>query len=284
MASNLKSSLLQKNKSPFNQDEDRDFIKNQSDDVKNKTEIEHFDPNDLSVVPSKTDKTDLPQTPNMKDGIINKFPSMLLNVGRSGSGKSTVVAYLMRNKHFIGNFFDKVFLFSPTADVDDLTKILKIPKKRQITKPTEGDLDKILDDQKKLIENDGIKKTAKNSKVLIILDDIISNHKFLKSDAMIKLATMGRHFLVSSIINTQSYTKIPRAIRLQANSLILFPSNQNEIKLVAEDICPPKCKPRDFLALIDHATKDKHSFLFANYFEPAERRFRKTFTTILNFE
>jgi hypothetical protein len=274
----IKSNLL--TRKPFGKDVK--IIKN-DEEIKH-TEIEQFDINDLEVRPSKTEKSNLPQTKFMKEGIINKFPSMLLNVGRSGSGKSTVIAYLMRNPNFIGNFYDKVYLFSPTADVDDLTKILKIPKKNRFTKPREEDLDKILDDQNKLIEEKGIKHTAKKSKVLIIFDDIVSHAKFLRSDAMIKLATMGRHYLVSSIINTQSYTKIPRAIRLQANSLILFPSNQNEVELVAEDITPPHHRKKDFLKLIDVATEGKHNFLFVNLFEEPEKRFRKNFSTYLTLE
>lgn len=246
--------------------------------------LEHFDINDLQVKPAFTEKSSLPQTPHMSSGILNRFPSMLLNVGRSGSGKSTVVNYLMANKNFIGNFYDQVWLFSPTAEVDDLTKLLKIPKKRQIIRPTESILMKILDDQEKLIKSKGIKHVAKKNKVLIIFDDIISNPKFLKSDAMLKLAAMGRHFLISSIINTQSYTKIPRAIRLQANGIVLFPSNQGEVRLLCDDICPPNTRKKDFMSLIEHATAGKHDFLFANNFEVAERRFRKNFDTILNIE
>ena len=40
---------------------------------------------DLIVKPLSTKKTELPQSKYMKQGVINKFPSMLLNVGRSGS-------------------------------------------------------------------------------------------------------------------------------------------------------------------------------------------------------
>ena len=93
---------------------------------------------------------------------------------------------------------------------------------------------------------------------------------------------MGRHFLISSIINTQSYTKIPRVIRLQANGIILFPSNNNEIKLLAENATPPGCKKRDFLKLVDYATEGAHDFLFINNFEPVETRFRKGFSQYLN--
>jgi septin family protein len=237
---------------------------------------------DLIVKPLPTKKTDLPQSKYMKKGIINKFPSMLLNVGRSGSGKSTVVNYMMTNKNYLKGFYDKIYLFSPTAELDDLAKYLKLKKENMITKPSEEKLNEIIDKQDKLIKSEGIEKVGKTSKVLIIFDDIISDPRFLKSDAMIKLATMGRHFLISSIINTQSYTKVPRAIRLQANALILFPSSNNEVKLLVDDCCPPHCSKKTFNKLVEYATSGKHDFLFINNFEPVERRFRKGFQEYLD--
>ena len=235
----------------------------------------------LIVKPLSTKKSSLPQSDYMNKGIINKFPSMLLNVGRSGSGKSTVINYMMTTDKFLLNFFDKVYLFSPTAKLDDLAKHLKLKDEFLITNPSEERLEKILSKQESMIKSQGIEKVGKSSKVLIIFDDIVSNQNFLKSSAMIKLATMGRHFLISSIINTQSYTKIPRAIRLQANALILFPSSQNEVKLLAEDITPPHTSKKVFMELIQYATQGKHDFLFVNNFDPVETRFRKGFEEYL---
>jgi hypothetical protein len=218
----------------------------------------------------------------MAKGIINRYPSMLLNIGRSGSGKSTVINYMLTNKNFLKGFFDHVYLFSPTAELDDLAKHLKLKKEYMITKPSEEKLNEIIDKQDKLIKSEGIEKVGKKSKVLIIFDDIISDPRFLKSDAMIKLSTMGRHFLISSIINTQSYTKVPRAIRLQANALILFPSSNNEVKLLVDDTCPPHCSKKTFNKLVEYATAGKHDFLFINNFESVETRFRKGFEEYLN--
>ena len=237
---------------------------------------------DLQVQPLATKKTDLPQSKYMENKIINKFPSMLLNVGRSGSGKSTVVNYMMTTPNFLKGFYDKVYLFSPTAELDDLAQHLKLKKEFLITKPTEEKLEKLMNEQETLIKRSGIEETGRKSKVLIIFDDIISNPQFLKSDAMIRLATMGRHFLISSIINTQSYTKVPRAIRLQANALILFPSSNNEVKLLVDDACPPHCEKKSFMKLIEYATSGKHDFLFINNFCPVDTRFRKGFTEYLN--
>ena len=237
---------------------------------------------DLDVKPLHTAKANLKQSPYMKKGIINAFPSMLLIVGRSGSGKTAVVNWMMTNENFLKGFYDKVYLFSPTAEIDDLTQHLKLKKEFMITKPSEADLEKIINDQEALVKRVGLEEAGKTSKVLIIFDDIISNVKFLKSDAMIKLATMGRHFLVSSIVNTQSYTKVPRAIRLQAQGLILFPSSNNEVKLLVDDAAPPNCTKKRFLKVVQYATSGKHDFLFINTKSPVETRFRKGFKEYLN--
>jgi hypothetical protein len=236
----------------------------------------------MMVKPLKTKKSNLPQTEYMKNNIINRFPSMLLVVGRSGSGKSTVVNYLCTEPKFYGDFFHHTYLFSPTCRADDLTEHLKLDDEHMIEDPTEEKLSEIIKSQDELIKTKGIKWTGKHSRVLIIFDDIVSNQNFLKSPAMLKLATMGRHSLISSVINTQSYTKIPRAIRLQANGLIVFPSSNNEVQLLVDDICPPHTKKKDFLKLVEYATTGADfPFLYCNNFAPHDTRFRKNFDTYI---
>jgi ABC-type dipeptide/oligopeptide/nickel transport system ATPase component len=237
---------------------------------------------DLHVKPLYTAKASLPQSPYMVKKIINEFPSLLLIVGRSGSGKSAVVNWMMTNSNYLKDFYDKVYLFSPTAEIDDLTQHLKLKKESMITKPTAEALDKIIDSQERLVKSMGLEEAGKKHKTLIIFDDIISSPKFLKSDAMTKLATMGRHFLISSIVNTQSYTKVPRPIRLQAQGLILFPSSNNEVKLLVEDVAPPNCTKKNFLKVVQYATSGKHDFLFVHTKSPVETRFRKGFKEYLN--
>ena len=252
------------------------------DTKKNEDEPDDSDP--LTVKPIHTDKSDLPQTEYMKAGIINKFPSMLLVVGRSGSGKSTVCNYIVTTPQFYGDFFDQTWLFSPTAEHDDLSKHLKLEKKYMVTKPSEEKLEEILTKQDALIKSKGIKWCGQHSKVLIIFDDIVSHKKFLDSPAFLRLATMGRHSLISSIINVQSYTKCPRGVRLQANGVILFPSNQNEVGLLVDDHCPPNKSKKQFRQLVDHATHEKHSFLYIHCPSEPEQRFRRKFGSYLTMD
>ena len=239
--------------------------------------------NDLEVKPLPTDKTDLPQSPYAEKNIIAKFPSMTLVIGRSGSGKTTIVNYMLTQPNYLKDFFHEIYLFSPTAEIDDLAKHLKLKKENLVTDPTEEKLSDIIESQKNLVKKHGIKKVGKNKRVLIILDDIVSSVKFLKSPTMLKLATMARHYMISSFVSTQSYTKIPRAVRLQANGLILLPSSQDEVKLVCDDMAPPHCRKKYFLQLIEYATQNKHEFLYVNNFD-TEHKFRKGFKEYLNMK
>lgn len=240
----------------------------------------------MEVKALKTAKSNLPQSLFMENKIIGKFPSMTLIIGRSGSGKSTVCNHICTHPDIYGGFFDYVFLFSPTGNIDDLPKHLKLPEGNIITDKGEfiSKLEEIIQAQENKIKGVGIEKAVETNKVLIILDDIVSSTEFMKSPALLKLATMGRHSLISSIINTQSYTKIVRGVRLQANSVILFPSNQGEIDLLVDDHTPPHTSKKAFRRLVEFATAKPYSFLHIMCSEPANTRFRRNLSDIINVE
>lgn len=246
---------------------------------------EKNDPVEIQAL--KTKKADLPQTAFMKSDIINKFPSLTLCIGRSGSGKSNVIANMMTKKEFLKDFFNEIYLFSPTAKSDDIVEHLKLKDDNIFENLNEEAVDKlneIVDKNTEKIKNDGILKTSKSSKILIICDDCISEKVFIKSNILSKLATAGRHALISTIICSQSYTKVPRVIRLQAQGLILFPSSNDELELLCEDLCPPNLSKKDFLELIKFATDERYSFLFVNHHSKNPKdKFRKRFAEIIEY-
>jgi hypothetical protein len=252
-----------------------------------KSSNESDDDDPLDIKPLKTEKSELPQTQAMEAEVINKFPSLTLCIGRSGSGKSNVVGNMLTKKYFLKDFFDEIYLFSPTAKSDDLVKHLKLKEEFIIEKLDEEaitKLNKIVDDNTEKIKKNGIKATAKNSKILIICDDCISEKVFIKSNILSRLATAGRHALISTIICSQSYTKVPRVIRLQCQGLIVFPSSNDEIELLCEDLCPPGISKRDFLELIKFATAERYSFLFVNHHcKDQKDKFRKKFNEIIEY-
>lgn len=239
------------------------------------------------IIKYETKKNALPKSSGMEAGVIPNFPNMQLYVGKSGSGKSNLLCNMVMEKSLMGDFFDEVYLISPTANTDDLVDHLKLKPENIWSDLNQAviDLETLLDNQEFEIEQNGIEATAKNNKVLVICDDCIGNKAFVKSDILTKLAIHGRHNLISSIICTQSYTKVPRVIRLQAQGLALFPSSQDEVKLLCEDYCPAGNSKKQFNKIIAFATDELYSFLYIqNHCKNPKERFRKKLGSIIEIE
>jgi hypothetical protein len=248
--------------------------------------------NILKIIPFPTNKKDIEQRPFMKEDIIPRHSSSVIFNGRSGSGKSNLLINLLSRPEFYGRtkpkdeksqYFDLIFLFSPTADGgDDLVRFLKIPEKRIFTHPDTKVLDNILKTQKDFIAEKGLEKSPK---ILIIFEDIQSNNgRIMNSPSFLKCFIQARHLNVSTWLLGQSFTRTPRACRLQANNIFMFPSSGSEIKILVEEFCPPHTDKKTFQKLIEHATKEQYNFLHINMRQPPEKRFRKNLDTILKIK
>jgi hypothetical protein len=230
-----------------------------------------------------TAKNQLPQTKGMKLGIIPKFPSMMLLVGKSGSGKSNLLVNMVKDPDLLGqDFFSEIYFISPTAEMDDLTQVLSL-KPENLWSDLEKaitNLEILLDNQAHDIERYGILGA---SKILVLIDDCVGNKLFIKSDILTKMSIHGRHNLISTVICTQSYTKVPRVIRLQAAGLAIFPSSQSEIKLLIEDYCPANYTKKAFEKVVRFATDEPFQFLFIqNHCKKMSERYRKNLGLIID--
>jgi hypothetical protein len=246
----------------------------------------------LKIIPFETNKNQIQQRPLMSENIIPKHSSSVIFNGKSGSGKSQLLINLLTRPQFYGRtkatkeksqYFDLIFLFSPTADGgDDLVKYLRIPDKRVFTKMDPKILDNILQKQKDFIASKGLDKSPK---ILIIFEDIQSNsNNIMNTPSFLKCFIQARHLNVSTFLLGQSWTRTPRACRLQANNIFFFPSSGSEVELLIKEFCPPHTDKKDFQKLIENATKEQYSFLHINCREPPETRFRRNLDTILSIK
>jgi len=246
---------------------------------------------DLKIIKFSTDKSLIEVRPYQASYIIPKHPFRLILTGRSGSGKSNLLVNLMKKSIFYGRtdpsdeksgYFDLVFLFSPTAGIgDDLVAHLDIPSQRIYTDPSTylARLNHIFETQDALIKSGGI---AKSPKILCIFDDIQSATKFMNSDAFTKLFIAGRHSNISIIVAIQSWTRLPRVLRLQASNIMLFPSSNSEVELLADEYTPPGSSKREFMGLVQHATREPYNFLHINNQSP-DNKYRKNLDIVLSF-
>lgn len=237
------------------------------------------------IEPLETSKSRIPQRACSKNGTLPKFPFSMIISGRSGSGKTVCLLNILTKKQMYGNYFHYILVFSPTAgSEDDTYDALKIPKENFIKNFDPMILERLIESRKSLIKKKGIEWVSRHSRVLIILDDIISNRQFLHSSEALTLFSLLRHYLCSVIILIQSYTKVPRALRIQANSTILFPAQRNEVEIMKDELCPVCLTKKEFQRVIEHCTQGQHDFMYINNHAKQGERIRKNLDSVIKLD
>jgi hypothetical protein len=238
----------------------------------------------LSIDPIPTSKDDIeqPELASDENMYIPPLGSSVVISGKSGSGKSTLLANLIRDPRFYGptdekpnGWFDKIFLFSPTANGDDVQKSLGIDKKHVFTNLDEAPplLDLILNSQqKKLDEADGADQVQQYA---IIFDDIIGDTQFMNERSFTKCFYQVRHVNCTTFICTQHFKRVPKICRLQANFVFFFQGSASEVEIVVEEFAPPQYTKKEFRKLVTDASNKKYSFLTINMKLGWEKRFRR---------
>lgn len=232
----------------------------------------------------ETAKSKIPLRKCMKDGTLPRFPFSMMISGRSGSGKTNLMMNLMSRPEFYGKYFHYIIVFSPTAGkYDDMYKLLNLPDENFIQDLTPEHLRNIIESRQQEIEQKGIEQVGKTSRVCIILDDVIANRDFLNSPEALKMFALLRHYLCSVIVMMQSYTKLPRALRVNCNAIAVFPCLQSEMEVLIKELTPSGIKQRDFEKVIDHCTEGIFDFLFINnHSKDPQQRVRKNLDKIID--
>lgn len=237
------------------------------------------------IVKIDTDKHKIPQRKCATNGILPRYPFSIQISGPSGGGKTNLMINIMTNANMYKDYFHYILVFSPTAgELDDSYKALKLPKENFVKKIDSEILKKIIDQRKKQIEKQGIEKVAKNSRMLIILDDVIANKKFLNSDDALVLFTLLRHYLISVIILVQSYNAVPKKMRNSCNAVAVFPSKRSEVEVLKDEITPAGLTKKEFEKIINYCNKGEHSFLFINNHAPKDEKIRCNLNEILTID
>jgi len=235
---------------------------------------------DLSIKALKTVKSKIPQRLLMEKNIIPKHPSSVISNGCSGSGKSNLLASLLTRGEFFKGYFNQIYLFSPTGDTDDMFSHIKIPKKNVFTSMKPSDLLSIMDKQEKIIKKKGVDKAPR---ILVIFEDVQGNNKFMKSKPFLRAFIANRHFGMSTWLCSQSFTKTPRACRLQANNIFFFKGSGSEKMMMMDEFCPAGINKKEFERLIDSATEEPYSFLHINMRVAQKERYRCNLGEIINY-
>ena len=232
-----------------------------------------------------TDKSKVPLRKCMIDGILPKFPFSMMISGRSGSGKTNVLLNILTKDNMYNKYFHYIVVYSPTAGkYDDMYKILKLPEENFKNDFSAEDLNNLIESRKQLIDKKGIEWVVKNSRVLIILDDVIANRDFLNSPEALKMFALLRHYQVAIIVLMQSYNKLPRALRINSNATIVFPSTQSEVEVLLDEITPSGLTKKQFTKVIEYCTDGRYDFLYINNHAEPDKRIRKNFDEVIDIK
>ena len=219
----------------------------------------------------------------MKSGLIPSHPESVNFVGPSGSGKSVNLIYMYRN--FYENYWHETYLFAFTGKSDDGFKNLDIPKNNIYTEDLEDNLNTIIDKQKKEVESVGFNKSKR---LLIVLEDVSSSPKLIRSKVFTRLYTEVRHLNISVWSCSHKYKILSPVARANCMNLILYPLPSTELDSVSDDWCPPNLHKKEFMGLIrDAHTKDERlvrPFLYIKAKEPFKTRFRRGFEDTLELK
>ena len=239
---------------------------------------------DLSIqkINTSKDKIEQPELAKHENMYIPPIGSSMIFSGKSGCGKSTLLANLLTDSRFYGpsqekpkGWFDKVFLFSPTANGDDIQRSLNIPKKYVFTNLSESIecLEYLLDlQQGKLDEGDGAHTI---DQYLFIFDDIIGDIKFMNDTAFSRCFYQIRHCNGTTMLCTQHFKKVPKLCRQQANFVFFFQGSASEVETITDEFAPPEYSKKEFRHLVCAATKGKFNFFTVNMKTDWSKRFRR---------
>jgi len=239
---------------------------------------------DVSIrsLPTKKDKIKQPELSKKENNmIIPPLGSSVLISGKSGSGKSTLLANLILDKRFYKGWFDKIFLFSPTANGDDIQKSLKIPQNHVFTDLEEAPdlLEVILRSQKEALESTGADKAKQYA---IIFDDVIGDTRFMNTKEFTQCFYQVRHVCCTTFICTQHFTRVPRICRLQANFIFYFAGSMSEVEILVEEFAPPMMSKKEFRELVIEATSGEYEFLTINMKVGWDTRFRRNLGELID--
>lgn len=239
---------------------------------------------DLEIKEIKTNKSKIKNPPRAEANIIPKLGTSCIFNGTTGMGKSTLMTNLLtQNRFYPSKTFSHRFLISPTAEGDDVQKALKIDPLNTFTNLDDAPfyLKIIIDAQKRKIKKVGSHKAPQ---ILIVYDDVISDPKFMKTNEFVKSFIASRHYNLTVMLATQSWTACPRRCRIQARNIFFFAAPLSEVEKLCEEHCPPRFTKQQFYLMVSWATDQPYSFLYINKSVPMKDRFRKNLNEIIDLD
>jgi hypothetical protein len=220
----------------------------------------------------------------MKKGNFPGFPSTTLICGPPGRGKTNLLMNLLKKENFWKGFFDKIYAYGPTVKSDKLYKTIKLQPQNIVddVKKIIPDLDQKLKEQTDLVETN----PATAPKILFLFEDMTSFFNTVQhKPAFHRCYTQVRHVKGASVTMVHKYHAFHRTPRTSSQHIIIFETNQTDLKHLYEEFGPRSLKLEQFMLMASfalQATKDcPKPFFYINTTVDERIRYRRCFTHVM---
>ena len=185
--------------------------------------------------------------------ILNKTVGL---IAKRNSGKSCLLKYLVQAEI---HKFNKVYVICPTEKINRFYSDI-VDDECIFDNYDEKWVDKLIN-KMTLINSNKPQKERKN--VLLILDDIVSDHNFHQSPTLKKLFIRGRHINIAIILTFQYLNLMPPVARNNMEYLFCGQMNKQSIDLLISEFISGDISKEDFLKMFYRCTRD-YNFLVIN--------------------
>ena len=203
-----------------------------------------------------------------KYDVCGKLPIRSVILGPSGSGKTVLLQNMILDIY--RDCFSRIFIFSPSIDVDMTWKPVKdyIEKHMKVQHTEEEPiyfdhydpeaLATILETQHKITTFLKMRGDTK-----LIVDDFADDPSFTRHSKLLHaLYTRGRHNMISSITATQKFNSIHPIIRVNATELYVYRlRNTKDLDTFIDEVSAVYDK-KTLLAMYKAATEEPFSVLY----------------------
>jgi len=210
-------------------------------------------------------------------------PGTTVIVGSTGSGKTTIVGNILRQKSMLKDYFDYIYVFCLSPCTTLIDNVDQITEDTIYTDDDPSKLEQLYEKQKKAVADLGFERAPH---ILFILDDIVQSKNFMQSKTVTDIFFGGTHAKTSLWLLSQNYMSVVRRLRMNCHNIILCHGvNNTEIERFAAEWQSMYLDKKEFTKLVEYCLDKPFSFLFVNTTNPNKKEvFRCGFDEILVIE
>lgn len=203
-----------------------------------------------------------------------KLPARSILLAPSGGGKGVLLQNLIMDIY--KGCFSRIYIWSPSIFVDKTwSPVLKYIEdtigfqseddKYLFDHYNYSDLEKVIEDQKKIATHQKDNNHKKIHQILIVVDDFADSPEFSRHSKLLhSLFTRGRHIFCSTFVSTQKASALSTIIRVNCTEWYIWKlRSYQDLQLILEELGALQPKQTLF-EIYKKATDEPYSFLFVN--------------------